>query len=438
MTPVPVSAIASRKIRSAATRSTTCPSVETYDAGSVAAGHERVVEQGRGEVGAGLGHQPGEERRHGRQVGAEAGVGRHQQLAEVAVEVGQPTLEGERLDALLGVSLQHDARVDARVGRRARQAVAGQRPAVVEPAGLLHHLTFTLPSPHDSSVAAGTDIRRQATAATSPLRRLEPTMRILCTFVGGLGHLAPLLPLARAAQAAGHEVAIAGSGGLVPRIEEAGFRAFATSPPPHHSGAPTARDLTPLDVMDARATELEFAQNFGDRGARRMAGAVPALIEDFRPDLVLRDETDLGTTIAAELLGVPVATHLVLASGLLVRPELVGPQLDAVRAEHGLPPDPGLTRLTSGLVLSDFPPSFRSPASPLRLEPTHYRSVTAPRPLEAPGGRSSTSPSAPSSTRRPAISSSVSWPGWPASTPTWWSPSVVSSTRRSSARSPRT
>ena len=204
-------------------------------------------------------------------------------------------------------------------------------------------------------------------------------MRILCTFVGGLGHLAPLLPLARAVQAAGHEVAIAGSGGLVPRIEEAGFRAFATSPPPHHSGAPTARDLTPLDVMDARATELEFAHNFGDRGARRMAGAVPALIEDFRPDLVLRDETDLGTTIAAELLGVPVATHLVLASGLLVRPELVGPQLDAVRAEHGLPPDPGLTRLTSGLVLSDFPPSFRSPDSPLRLEPTHYRSVTSPR-----------------------------------------------------------
>ena len=204
-------------------------------------------------------------------------------------------------------------------------------------------------------------------------------MRILCTFVGGLGHLAPLLPLARAAQAAGHEVAIAGSGGLVPRIEEAGFRAFATSPPPHHSGAPTARDLTPLEVMDRRATELEFAQNFGDRGARRMAGAVPGVIEDFRPDLVLRDETDLGTTIAAELLGVPVATHLVLASGLLVRPELVGPQLAVVRAEHGLPPDPGLTRLTSGLVLSDFPPSFRSPDSPLRLEPTHYRSVTAPR-----------------------------------------------------------
>jgi UDP:flavonoid glycosyltransferase YjiC (YdhE family) len=212
-------------------------------------------------------------------------------------------------------------------------------------------------------------------------------MRILCTFVGGLGHLAPLLPLARAARAAGHEVAVAGSGGLVPRIEEEGFVAYATSPRPHHDSAPADRDLTPLPPTDARAAEVEFAENFGDRGARRMAGAVPAVVEDFGPDLVLRDETDLGTTIAAELLGVPVATHLVLASGLLVRPELVGPRLDGVRAEHGLAPDPGLTRLTSGLVLSDFPASFRSPDCPLPTTITHYRSGVTPARARAGAGR---------------------------------------------------
>lgn len=200
-------------------------------------------------------------------------------------------------------------------------------------------------------------------------------MRLLVTFVGGLGHLAPLLPLARAMREAGHEVAIAGSGGLVPRIEEAGFTAFATSPRPHHDQTAAHRDRRPLEVMDARATELEFADNFADRGARRMALAVPDAIRTFRPDLVLRDETDLGTTIAAEILDVPVATHLVLAAGLLVRPELVAPRLDAIRAEHGLPPDPELTRLTSGLTLSDAAPSFRSPKSPLSLKPTHYSSV---------------------------------------------------------------
>lgn len=199
-------------------------------------------------------------------------------------------------------------------------------------------------------------------------------MRILVTFVGGVGHLMPLLPLGRAARAAGHEVAFAGSGGLVPRIEEAGFVAYATSPSPHHSGAPASRDLTPVRVMGERATEVEFAENFATRGARRMASAVPEVIEEFRPDVVVRDETDLGTTIAAELGDLPVVTHLVLASGLLVRPELVAPRLDAVRAEHGLAPDPDFSRLTSGTVLSDAPPSFRSPEAPLALAPLHYRS----------------------------------------------------------------
>jgi UDP:flavonoid glycosyltransferase YjiC (YdhE family) len=210
-------------------------------------------------------------------------------------------------------------------------------------------------------------------------------MRLLITFVGGLGHLTPLLPLARAVRAAGHEVAIAGSGGLVPRIREEGFTAFSTSTEQHHDTTPAEETRTPLEVMDGRATELEFAANFADRGARRMAAAVPEVIRGFRPDLVLRDETDLGTTIAAELAGVPVATHLVLAAGTLVRPDLVGPRLDAVRAEHGLPPDPHLARLTEGLVLAVAPPSFRSPSSPLPVQPTYYRSAGRPAQVASTG-----------------------------------------------------
>ena len=163
-------------------------------------------------------------------------------------------------------------------------------------------------------------------------------MRILFTFVGGHGHLTPLLPLARAARAAGHEVPIAGSGGLVAGDRGGRVPRVRDQPAPHHAGSPVDRDVTPLEVTDARAAEVEFAANFASRGARRMAAAVSGLLEEHRPDLVLRDETDLGSTIAAELHDVPVATHLVLASGLLVRPELVGPELDAVRAEHGLAP----------------------------------------------------------------------------------------------------
>jgi MGT family glycosyltransferase len=57
----------------------------------------------------------------------------------------------------------------------------------------------------------------------------------------------------------------------------------------------------------------------------------------------------------------------VLASGMLIRPDLVSPPLAALRADHGLAPDPDLSMLTRGLLLSPYPTSFRSPDSPVPL-----------------------------------------------------------------------
>ncbi len=204
-------------------------------------------------------------------------------------------------------------------------------------------------------------------------------MRILVTFIGGLGHFHPLEPVARSAAAAGHEVAVAGSGALVPQVESAGFRALATSPAPEVRA--TARDLTPLETADERAAEVEFAENFADKGARRHARVVGEHLRAWRPDVVVRDEADLGTAIATEAFGVPCVTVLVLAAGLLVRPELVGPPLAALRAEHGLRPDPGLRMLTGDVVLAPFAPSFRSPDSPVALpERTLWFRSAAPAP----------------------------------------------------------
>ena len=200
-------------------------------------------------------------------------------------------------------------------------------------------------------------------------------MRILFTFIGGLGHFHPLVPVARAAADAGHEVAVACSGGLVGRVEAVGFQGLPTSAPRIPTADQHVRDLTPLATVDLRAAEAEFAENFATKGARRHAGAIQEHILRWRPQVVVRDEADLGTAIAAEVLDVPSATVLVLAAGMLVRPELVAAPLAALRAEHHLPPDPGLGMLTGGLTLSPFPPSFRSPDSPVRFqqEPFSFR-----------------------------------------------------------------
>src|SRR4051812_41852227 len=128
-------------------------------------------------------------------------------------------------------------------------------------------------------------------------------MRILFTFIGGLGHFHPLIPVARAAAAAGHEVAVAGSGGLVPQVEAAGSRASATTAPSPAPASPPARARTPLVTTDAGGAEVEFAENFADKGARRHATAVREHVRDWRPDVIVRDEADLGSAIAAEVCG---------------------------------------------------------------------------------------------------------------------------------------
>lgn len=192
-------------------------------------------------------------------------------------------------------------------------------------------------------------------------------MRVLLTFIGGLGHLHPLVPIARAAVGAGHEVAVAGSGRLSPHVESLGFTALATSPPRPADEPPASRDISPVQPVDAGAAELEFAENFADKGARRHATSILGHCRDWQPDVVVRDEADFGSAIAAEVCGLPCATVLVLAAGTLLRPDLVAPRLEAIRSEHRLPADPDLRMLTRDLVLSPFPPSFRSPDSPLAL-----------------------------------------------------------------------
>lgn len=196
-------------------------------------------------------------------------------------------------------------------------------------------------------------------------------MRILFTFIGGTGHFHPLVPIARAAQAAGHDVAIAGSGTRADTIEAAGFRAFPTS----ERRLPRPRTMPPLEPVDQARDDQVLRDGFAGTGARRHVSVLPDIVREWRPDVLVRDEVDFGAAIVAELLGIPCAVVLVLAAGSFLRKDLVGGPLHELRAELGLPPDPALSMLDRDLVLSPFPPSFRSPAFPLPDTGFSYRSV---------------------------------------------------------------
>jgi len=185
-------------------------------------------------------------------------------------------------------------------------------------------------------------------------------VRILFTFVGGSGHFDPLVPIARAARAAGHVAAVSGRPGMIPRIEAAGFPAFATGP---DGGDPDQR--LPLLPPSAEREDAVLRDGFAGHLARTRAAAILDLCAAWLPDLIVCDEVDFGAMIAAERLRLPYASVVVIASGAFVRTELLSGKLNELRAEHGLPPDPDLTMLSRYLVLAPGPPSYRDPVHPL-------------------------------------------------------------------------
>lgn len=185
-------------------------------------------------------------------------------------------------------------------------------------------------------------------------------MRILFTFAGGSGHLDPLIPIARAAESAGHMVAFAGRPLMVPKVEALGFPAFASG---------TDRGLTPvrrpLVAVDMERESRDFAQGFAGRLPRERAADLLPLYERWRPDIVVWEDTDFGAVVVAERLGLAHAAVVVIAAGSFIRYEAINGPLNELRAEYGLPADPELTMLNRYLTLSPVPPSFRDPAFPL-------------------------------------------------------------------------
>jgi len=167
-----------------------------------------------------------------------------------------------------------------------------------------------------------------------------------------------LLPIADAARAAGHITAFAGRRSGAVNAEGLGFTLLGAYTEP----AQSPREITPLRALDMVHEEQVLRDHFAGAEARRRATQTLELIGAWRPDLIVCDEVDFGSMVAAERAGLAHVTVSVTASGSFVRPEVVAKPLDALRGEHGLAPDETLAMPSRNLVVSPFPPSFRDPA----------------------------------------------------------------------------
>lgn len=183
-------------------------------------------------------------------------------------------------------------------------------------------------------------------------------MRLLFTCVPGFGHFHPLLPLARAAKAAGHEVAFATSPRFAETVERAGFE---------HLPAGLDWDERQLleTIAELRAVapiyrgEWMMRHLFLDRVPRAMVPDLMAIIASWRPNLIVAGAFDYGGALAAEKAGLPYARGSYIARWHpWILKFAIGRAMAKLRASFDLPPDPDLRAFHDHLDFCFAPPSW--------------------------------------------------------------------------------
>lgn len=191
-------------------------------------------------------------------------------------------------------------------------------------------------------------------------------MRVLFTTHPAIGHLHPLVPVARALRQRGHDVAFAASPTFSDTITSLGFKFFPAGMSWIESEAPrTFPEI--LDIPLDRVNWFFMQQLFTDRLARPMIDDILRLSDRWSPDVIVRETWEFAGCVVADKLGVP---HVLVSAGLnfAIWQHMVVDQLAALRAGVGLPPDPELEMLYRDLYLDGVPPSFQYPD--IRPQPT--------------------------------------------------------------------
>ncbi|MET0326095.1 MAG: glycosyltransferase, partial [Ilumatobacteraceae bacterium] len=160
------------------------------------------------------------------------------------------------------------------------------------------------------------------------------------------------------AQAQGHDVTFVGQRAVLPRLARLGYASVEVGP---DTLGWRRTPLVPVDrEHERRVARDHFVAEFGALRAQALA----SVFATARPRIVVCDEVDVGAVIAAERLGIPCVTVVVIAAGRLTGPDVVGPAWDQLREDHGLPADPDARRIGGTLSLAPLPRSFRDPRSP--------------------------------------------------------------------------
>jgi UDP:flavonoid glycosyltransferase YjiC (YdhE family) len=200
----------------------------------------------------------------------------------------------------------------------------------------------------------------------------ELAMRVLFTVQPAIGHLHPLVPVAGALAAAGHEVAVCSSPSFRGQVEEFGLTHLDAGLDWLASDRSTWTAFPPLPPPGPAFAQVVVTM-FADVTTAHMVPDLISLAREWAPDLVIRESMEYGGCIAAECLGLPHASVAGNAYSAVDSPDvgyfpgnrrMVAEPLARHRERFGLPPDPELRMPFRHLHMCFTPPRWDAAGAP--------------------------------------------------------------------------
>ncbi|MEH3157404.1 MAG: glycosyltransferase [Gordonia paraffinivorans] len=135
-------------------------------------------------------------------------------------------------------------------------------------------------------------------------------MRVLFSSLGSYGHTLPLVPLARAAADAGHDVAFASTEAMAPTLSAAGLRTVGVGIAIREAFAQLGlADVAPADRARIPGIQESIQRAFGEILPAAYRADLLDVIARDRPDLVVAEAGNIGAMQAAAVAGVPSVRH---------------------------------------------------------------------------------------------------------------------------------
>ncbi|MDF2733157.1 MAG: eryC [Desertimonas sp.] len=184
-----------------------------------------------------------------------------------------------------------------------------------------------------------------------------PSRRVLFCARPAFGHVYPLIPLALAARAAGHDVSFASAGTFVARLQALGFPTFDVGMTLAEAyEALLGDDTAKMPRGDDGRPDPEMGGRFFiDVMARATAADLVPLLAENRPDVVVYEHYDLGAAVAARRAGLrAVCTAISPRPPRDLLEVFCGDRLDRLWAAHSVSPG-GFDVFTGDVYLDIFP-----------------------------------------------------------------------------------